>query len=79
MQEVLNISGALLVKLFGRTTEEDNRFKQRAKEVRDINVKRAVTGALFFISIGLMSSIGIALVYGFGGFLVIKQTFEWTL
>ena len=74
MQEVLNISGALLVKLFGHTTEEDNRFKQRAKDVRDINVKRAVTGALFFISIGLMSSIGVALVYGFGGFLVIKQT-----
>ena len=31
MQEVLNISGALLVKLFGHTTEEDNRFKQRLK------------------------------------------------
>ena len=55
-------------------TEEDEHFKQRAKDVRDINVRRAVTGALFFVSIGLMSSIGIALVYGFGGFLVIKQT-----
>jgi ATP-binding cassette subfamily B protein len=74
MQELLNISGALLVKLFGHTKDEDNHFKQRAKDVRDINVRRAVTGALFFVSIGLMSSIGVALVYGFGGYLVIKQT-----
>jgi ATP-binding cassette, subfamily B, bacterial len=74
MQELLNISGALLVKLFGRTAEEDKHFKQRAKDVRDINIRRAVTGALFFVSIGLLSSIGIALVYGFGGYLVIKQT-----
>ena len=74
MQELLNISGALLVKLFGRTNEEDAHFKKRAKDVRDINIRRAVTGALFFVSIGLMSSIGVALVYGFGGYLVIKQT-----
>jgi ATP-binding cassette subfamily B protein len=74
MQELLNISGALLVKLFGRTNEEDEHFKKRAKDVRNINIRRAVTGALFFVSIGLMSSIGVALVYGFGGYLVIKQT-----
>jgi ATP-binding cassette, subfamily B, bacterial len=73
MQELLNISGALLVKLFGRTTQEDNRFMQRAGSVRDIGVRRAVTGTLFFVSIGLLSSIGIALVYGAGGYLVIRQ------
>jgi len=74
MQEMLNISGALLVKLFGRTVEEDSHFKQRAIDVRDINVRRAVTGGLFFVSLGLLGSIGIAIVYGFGGYLVIKQT-----
>ena len=74
MQELLNISGALLVKLFGRTTQEDNHFKQRAGEVRDIGVRRAVTGTLFFVSISLLSSIGIALVYGVGGYLVIQKT-----
>jgi ATP-binding cassette, subfamily B, bacterial len=73
MQELLNISGALLVKLFGRTVEEDNRFQHRAGKVRDIGVRRAVTGTLFFVSISLLSSIGIALVYGVGGYLVIQQ------
>jgi ATP-binding cassette subfamily B protein len=73
MSELLNISGALLVKLFGRTAQEDERFKDRAADVRDSGVRRAVTGTLFFVSIGLLSSIGMALVYGVGGYLVIRQ------
>ena len=73
MNELLNISGALLVKLFGRTAEEDSHFQERAAEVRNIGVRRAVTGTLFFVSVGLLSSIGVALVYGIGGYLVIQQ------
>jgi ATP-binding cassette subfamily B protein len=73
-QELLNISGALLVKLFGRASEEDRRFKQRSEDVRDIGVRRAVTGSIFFASIGLLSSIGIALVYGVGGYFAIQGT-----
>ncbi|APV44646.1 ATP-binding cassette, subfamily B [Dehalogenimonas formicexedens] len=72
MHELLNISGALLVKLFGRAKTEDERFKERAAAVRDSGVRRAVTGMLFFASIGLISAIGVALVYGLGGYLVIK-------
>jgi ATP-binding cassette, subfamily B, bacterial len=74
MNELLNISGALLVKLFGRTAEEEKRFNQRASEVRDSGIRRAVTGTLFFVSIGLLSSIGMALVYGVGSYLVIRNT-----
>jgi ATP-binding cassette subfamily B protein len=74
MNELLNISGALLVKLFGRTAEEEERFKERAADVRDSGVRRAVTGTLFFVSVGLLSSIGMALVYGIGGYLVIQRT-----
>jgi ATP-binding cassette subfamily B protein len=74
MNELLNISGALLVKLFGRTAQEDQRFDLRAGEVRDVGIRRAVTGTIFFVSIGLLSTIGMALVYGLGGYLVIKST-----
>lgn len=73
MNELLNINGALLVKLFGRTIEEDNHFKERAGEVRNIGIRRAVTGTIFFASVGLLSSIGMALVYGIGGYFVIQQ------
>jgi ATP-binding cassette subfamily B protein len=74
MHELLNISGALLVKLFGRAATEDERFKERAAAVRDAGVRRAVTGMIFFASIGLISAVGVALVYGFGGYLVIQGT-----
>jgi ATP-binding cassette, subfamily B, bacterial len=74
LNELLNISGALLVKLFGRTAQEDARFNARAADVRQSGITRAVMGSLFFASIGLLSSIGMALVYGVGGYLVINST-----
>jgi ATP-binding cassette subfamily B protein len=73
MNELLNIGGVLLVKLFGRTAQEDERFKERAGAVRDAGVRRAVTGTLFFTSVGLLSAIGVALVYGIGGYLVMQN------
>jgi ATP-binding cassette subfamily B protein len=75
MNETLNIGGALLVKLFGRTEVEVDRFDQRAAEVRDIGIRRAVTGATFFVIIGLVSAVGTALVYGIGGYYVIAGAF----
>ena len=75
MNETLNIGGALLVKLFGRTVVEVTRFEDRAVEVRDIGVRRAVTGATFFVIIGLVSAVGTALVYGIGGYYVISGAF----
>ncbi len=75
MNETLNIGGALLVKLFGRTSVEVSRFNDRASNVRDIGVRRAVLGTSFFVIIGLLSAIGTALVYGIGGYLVIQKSF----
>lgn len=75
MNETLNIGGALLVKLFGRTSVEVTRFEQRSSAVRDIGVHQAVLGTSFFVIIGLLSAIGTALVYGIGGYLVIRGAF----
>ncbi|HTP01879.1 MAG TPA: ABC transporter ATP-binding protein [Anaerolineales bacterium] len=75
MHETLNIGGALLVKLFGRGNEETGRFRQRAANVRDIGVRRAVLGSTFFMILGLVSAVGTALVYGLGGYYVIQGTF----
>jgi len=75
MNETLNIGGALLVKLFGRTREEENRFRQRAASVRDIGIRRAVVGSTFFVIFGLITAVGTALVYGLGGWYVIAGTF----
>ncbi len=75
MNETLNIGGVLLVKLFGRTTTEVDRFGARAAEVRDIGVRRAVVGSQFFVIIGLVGAVGTALVYWLGGHLVLRGVF----
>ncbi len=75
MNETLNIGGALLVKLFGRAKDENNRFSERASKVRDIGVQRAVIGSTFFMILGLVSAVGTALVYGLGGYYVIQGSF----
>jgi ATP-binding cassette subfamily B protein len=75
MNETLNIGGALLVKLFGRTRVEINRFEDRSSRVRDLGIFRAVTGTAFFVIIGLISAVGTALVYGLGGYFVIQNLF----
>ena len=75
MNETLNIGGALLVKLFGRQPTEVSRFENRARKVADLGIRRAGVGSFFFVIIGLLSAVGTALVYGFGGYLVILGTF----
>jgi ATP-binding cassette subfamily B protein len=75
MNETLNIGGALLVKLFGRIRTEVERFSGRAAQVRDLGVDSALMGSVFFAIIGLLSAVGTALVYGLGGYLVIRGTF----
>lgn len=76
MNETLNISGVLLIKLFGNVKQEIDRFRQRAEKVRDLGVKRTVIGSVFGAIIGLISAVGIALVYGLGGYFVIKGAFS---
>jgi ATP-binding cassette subfamily B protein len=76
MSETLNISGALLVKLFGRANSEVTRFQDRAAKVAESGVKRAVIGAGMFVVIGLISAVGTALVYWLGGHLVLSGVFS---
>ncbi|MCC6617048.1 MAG: ABC transporter ATP-binding protein [Anaerolineae bacterium] len=75
MNETLNISGALLVKLFGREATETDRFQERAGRVRDIGIKRAVIGSQFWALLGLIGVAGTALVYWVGGHLVLQGVF----
>ncbi len=71
MTERFGVSGALLVKLFGRPEEEHDRFADRAGAVRDVSVKIAMNGRFFMTSLGLVAALATALVYGVGGSLAI--------
>jgi ATP-binding cassette subfamily B protein len=76
MTERFNVSGALLVKLFGRPEVEDEEFRARAGRVRDIGVTTAMYGRVFFVSLTLVASLATALVYGVGGTLAAEGTFS---
>jgi len=75
MNETLNIGGALLIKLFGQSEAEVNRFTNRALEVKNLGVKRATMGIVFMVIVHLLTAVGSALVYGVGGYLVIMEMF----
>ncbi|MDQ1725360.1 MAG: ATP-binding cassette, subfamily bacterial [Frankiaceae bacterium] len=72
MTERFNISGALLVKLFGRPAAESASFSVRAERVRDIGVQSAMYGRTFFVALTLVASLATALVYGLGGALAVR-------
>ncbi len=76
MGETLNVSGALLVKLFGRRRDEVVKFSERADEVRNTGVVSAIVGRWFMLGISLASAIGTALVFWVGGYLAIRQSFS---
>ncbi|HEV2360219.1 MAG TPA: ABC transporter ATP-binding protein, partial [Acidimicrobiales bacterium] len=67
MTERFNVSGALLVKLFGRPGRETSVFDDRAGRVRDIGVTQAMYGRVFMTALLLTASLATALVYGIGG------------
>ncbi len=73
MTERFNVSGALLVKLFGRLDEEGDQFSRKAGRVRDIGVKIAMANRIFFTALTLVAALATALIYGVGGVLVINQ------
>ena len=76
MSETLNVSGALLTKLMGRTDVESRRFSNRAGKVRDIGIRRAVVGSQFWAVLGLIGVVGTAVVYWVGGHQVLMGAFS---
>ena len=72
MGETLNISGLLLVKLFGRRREEQRRFGEQAGAVRDLSIRQAVIGSRFFVLMGIATAVGTAAIYLAGGHLHIR-------
>ena len=73
MTERFNVSGALLVKLFGDPAVEGSNFYKKASRVKDIGIKISMTNTVFFVGLTTVATIATAIVYGFGGSLVISE------
>jgi ATP-binding cassette, subfamily B, bacterial len=76
MTERFNVSGALLVKLFGRRQHEVGEFSSRAGAVRDAGITLAMTSRLYYASLTLMGALGTAGVYWVGSRAVIDGRLE---
>ncbi|WP_166353875.1 ABC transporter transmembrane domain-containing protein [Phytoactinopolyspora limicola] len=76
MTERFNVSGALLVKIFGRYQTENDTFEQAAARVRDIGVLQALYARYFFIGLTFLASFATAVVYGIGGWLAIDGALQ---
>ena len=72
MTERFNVSGALLVKLFGKHQSEVETFSVRAGGVRDTGIKAAMYGRVFLVALGLVGALGAVAVYGVGAHYVIS-------
>lgn len=74
MTERFNVSGALLVSLYGDPKEEKNYFSTRARKVADIGITMALLNRIFFIALTSIAAIATAIAYGIGGHLAINKT-----
>ncbi len=72
MTERFNVSGALLVKLFGRHKDEFGACSGRASRVRAIGITSAMYGRVFFVALGLVGALGAVAIYGIGAFMVVS-------
>src|SRR5262249_53240632 len=74
MTERFSVGGALLVTLFGRPVSEQEHFSGRAGEVRDLGIRIAMLGRVFYTALILVAPLATALVYGIGGNLAVSKT-----
>ncbi len=72
MTERFNVSGAMLVALYGDPSREREYFRSRARKVADIGIKMAMLNRLFFIALTSVAAIATAFAYGIGGHLAIS-------
>lgn len=74
MTERFNVSGALLVSLYGDQSAENKYFSSRARKVADIGISIALLNRMFFIALTSIAAIATAFAYGVGGHLAINQS-----
>jgi len=74
MTERFNVSGALLVSLYGNQESEKNTFGAKARKVADIGISIALLNRIFFIALTSIAAIATSVAYGVGGHLAINKT-----
>ena len=74
MTERFNVSGAMLVALYGQAQAENDFFRSRARKVADIGISMAMLNRIFFIALTSVAAVATAFAYGIGGHLALNET-----
>ena len=72
LSDVLNVGGYVLMRLFNRGDEEARRFAERNAELLRLRLKLVMAGQWMTMFVTLFGAIGPAVVYWYGGMLVIE-------
>ena len=73
MQETLGISGMQLVKAFVKQQAETFRFRKLNDELRALNIRQSMIGRWFFMLMSVLGTAGPAVLWLFGGYLVVTH------
>jgi len=73
ISQTLNINGALLVKTFGAQAREANHFSTSNDNLRNIAIRRARVGQMFYMGLSIAGTIGAGLIYWLGGYMVMSD------
>jgi ATP-binding cassette subfamily B protein len=73
MTERFNVSGALLVSLYGDRVSEGANFRTKARRVADMGIKIAMLNRIFFIAMTSVAAVATSFAYGVGGHLAISK------
>ncbi|MGI8916511.1 MAG: ABC transporter ATP-binding protein [Chloroflexota bacterium] len=74
MEERLSISGFILTRVFGRQADERQRFRAINQDLMDYQIRQTMVGRWFYMLMAVLSAIGPALIYWYGGRLVISSS-----
>jgi ATP-binding cassette subfamily B protein len=70
LEETLSLSGVLVVRTFGTRAREADRFHRLSDGVRVAAVRQSMVGQGLSVAVQILSALGPALLYGYGGYLV---------
>ena len=76
LEETLTLSGTIVVRSFGAQPREGERFRQLSTEVRQRQVRQSMVGQWLMMAVRTLSSVGPALLYGYGGYLIIQHQLQ---
>ncbi len=76
LEETLTLSGMVVVTSFGTRPREADRFTGYSASVRTCQVRQSMVGQWLSMVVRILSALGPALLYGYGGYLVITHRAE---